>query len=145
MKNLLLLCCKSSSNGTYGIRVQLFRHCCSSGIRIFDLLDMRRRSENDWDALMHLLRGDVQDALRSRGSLAACLFEEEGHRRCLVHKAQFAVRALRIRRVREETTVEECAVNIRNHGADVSRGERLLGSPLSNPPGFHRLAEGLIP
>ena len=33
---------------------------------------------------MHLLRGDVEDALRARRGLAAGLLEEEGHRGGLV-------------------------------------------------------------
>ena len=73
------------------------------------------------------LYGHVSGSLVSfTSSEGPYLLGEVGHGESLVEKSEFSVLALLVIGVTENTTVQECSVNIGNHGPDVpSRVRRL--------------------
>ena len=63
---------------------------------------------------------DIQNALFSGGGLSAGLFDDVCHGIAFVEKTELALRGFARRRVGEDTTIDEGAVNVGYHGSDVT-------------------------
>eukprot|EP00964_Phaeocystis_antarctica_P071138 scaffold43356_cov54-Phaeocystis_antarctica.AAC.1 len=130
------------------------------GLAVFSLLlvvgphlgHVVRGAEEDGHALVHAAAGrvvrgvDVQDALAlAAHRRAARRLDDEGHRRRLVQQAQLAVRVLGVAGVGEDAAVQQRAVHVADHGADVARGVLLAGLALALLDGGDVLGELRVP
>mmetsp|Transcript_25108 Transcript_25108/g.51058 ORF Transcript_25108/g.51058 Transcript_25108/m.51058 type:complete len:462 (-) Transcript_25108:111-1496(-) len=95
--------------------------------------------------LVHLLRLQIHDAGLAGEGESATLLHEERHGGSLVQETQLAVLVLGVRGVSEDAAVQECAVHVTNHRADVASRVLDAGLALGGLEGGHVLLEGLVP
>ena len=103
------------------------------------------RAEDDGDALVDVLRDEVHDPRLAGEREAARLLDEVRHRRRLVQQPQLAVRVLRVGGVAEDAAVEQRAVDVADHRANVPRAVPLaaLAEPLLDV--FHVAPQRRVP
>src|SRR4029079_1470007 len=76
--------------------------------------DVLLRAENERHALVQGRWCDVEDVLLAVDRRTASLFEDERHRVGLVQQAQLALRVLLVGRVREDASLQERALGVRD-------------------------------
>ena len=96
-------------------------------VHVHDLLDLITRAEEDTAAVVDVLGDDGEETvhLRVDGATAGIL-EDHSHGSALVQNAQFALGALGVGWVGEDAAVEQGAVGVGDHAADVAGGVGLL-------------------
>mmetsp|Transcript_38186 Transcript_38186/g.91215 ORF Transcript_38186/g.91215 Transcript_38186/m.91215 type:complete len:220 (+) Transcript_38186:84-743(+) len=88
-------------------------------------LDISVASDNHWALLVDRRGHDVQKSLQlafekpARGG-SSCLLHDEGHGESLVEDPQLSLGRLRVSGVKVDAAVEDRAVNIGNHGANIT-------------------------
>merc|ERR1711907_172154 len=85
------------------------------------LLDVALAAKEDWAALVQLTRYEFEDALAAIHCHPAGGFDEVGHGEALVQQTQLAALVFLVSRVEENATIQQRAVNVGDHGADVAR------------------------
>merc|ERR1719181_1845067 len=90
-------------------------------------------------------RLDVHDAAAAGGRGATGLLDEEGHRRGLVEQPELAVLVLGVGGVAEDAAVEERAVDVADHGADVAARVLRLGLARARAEALEVVLERLVP
>jgi hypothetical protein len=118
----------------------------SSLVLIVNNLNVAFAAHNNWALAVDGIWNDVKDALdlafeHTRGGDSTSLLGDHGHGDSLVQTAELALGGLIVRRVKENASVEESAVDIGNHRTDVTGGVG-LGSLLEDGNG---LLDGLVP
>ena len=80
---------------------------------------------------MDVLRRHIEDALAGCGErLAAGLFDQHRHRIRFVHQAQLAVGCLLRRRIQEHAALQQDAVHVGDHRADIPTGIAAVLRPI---------------
>src|SRR5688572_4226221 len=92
---------------------------------LFRQIDPFARANVQWHTLMQLLRTHIRDVDLPRGCAASRLFRNEREWRRLIEQTQLPVRALAVRRVHENSAVQQGAMHVCDERADVARRERL--------------------
>jgi hypothetical protein len=92
-------------------------------VRLDDLLDLLLAAHENATPVMDVFRLDLEHALHiAVDGVAAGVLHDHRHGRALVQDAQFALGALLVGRVGKDAAVEQCAVRVCDHRADVARG-----------------------
>mmetsp|Transcript_76861 Transcript_76861/g.207275 ORF Transcript_76861/g.207275 Transcript_76861/m.207275 type:complete len:200 (+) Transcript_76861:487-1086(+) len=119
---------------------------CSSLVFVHrqQCLHVALAAHDDGAAVVDVLGDDILDAAdlaqkHASGGHASCLLSDHSHGETLVQHAKLALGILLVRRVNEDATVQQGAVHIGDHGADIS------GSIASVLAGMHVVLDGLIP
>merc|ERR1712176_1247565 len=88
--------------------------------KLFDDFHFLCASDEEWTSLVHLLRHEIEDSSRTRGSLASSLLGQETHWGTLVEQATLTVLVSLVSRVAVDTAVKHGPVKIAHETADVS-------------------------
>ena len=120
-------------------------HLLGISVGFDNLFNVILGSHDDRDTLMDIVRCNAHDTFLSSGGNTSSLFHDEGHRGSLVQQSKLSVDILGISRVSKNSSVQQGAVDISNHGSNISAGEgcsRFSGSVL---PSGDNLLEGFVP
>ena len=90
-------------------------------VHVNDLLNLALGTEEDTTLVVDGLGANFHEALHARvHGETACILKDHGHGGTLVQDAQLTLGALLVSRVGKDTTVQQGAVGVSDHGADVS-------------------------
>mmetsp|Transcript_62445 Transcript_62445/g.135561 ORF Transcript_62445/g.135561 Transcript_62445/m.135561 type:complete len:233 (+) Transcript_62445:73-771(+) len=113
-------------------------------VQVEHALHVTRTTHNDRAPVMDLLWHDIKHTpnlaeVHARGCHSSRLLRDHRHGKALVEDSQLALLRLLVRWVEEDTAVEQGAVHVRDHGANVSGGiARLFAFR-------HEVLDGLVP
>lgn len=113
-------------------------------IKVLQFLHLVLAAEEDAGAFVDVLWHEVEDALLAVGGEPAGLFDNHGHGKTLVQNPELALFRLGVGGVGKDTAVEEGAVDVCHHGADVARTVG-LAAVLRVLEGFKVLFARLVP
>mmetsp|Transcript_2714 Transcript_2714/g.6745 ORF Transcript_2714/g.6745 Transcript_2714/m.6745 type:complete len:243 (+) Transcript_2714:186-914(+) len=113
-------------------------------VQLQQCLHVALAAHDDGAAVVDVLGHDVLDAAdlaqeHASGGHASCLLSDHSHGEALVQHAKLALCVFLVRRVNEDATVQQGAVHIGDHGADISGAIAIVLA------GMHVVLAGLIP
>mmetsp|Transcript_34102 Transcript_34102/g.88158 ORF Transcript_34102/g.88158 Transcript_34102/m.88158 type:complete len:437 (-) Transcript_34102:64-1374(-) len=96
-------------------------------VQLQQCLHVALAAHDDGAAVVDVLGHDVLDAAdlaqeHASGGHASCLLSDHSHGEALVQHAKLALCVFLVRRVNEDATVQQGAVHIGDHGADIAGG-----------------------